>query len=248
MILYLFKVQPSVMNTIFNVPIFIMGWRILGKKTLIYSLIGTISLTVWLAIFERIPLDLGLSNDLPIVVLLAGLIMGLGLGIIFRLGGTTGGSDIIARIIHKFFPSISIGLAMLILDNSVLVLTILVFRDLRMVLYTMVFVFIIARMIDFVGDAGYGSKGIMVMTTKSDELAQAINDEIERGITFIKAQGFYSKTDMNIVYTVIDKRQLPETKDLIHRIDPAAFITITDAYEVLGEGFTYDAQHPPLQK
>ncbi|WP_067101811.1 YitT family protein [Streptococcus sp. DD13] len=247
-IFYLFGIQPSLMNAILNIPIFLAGWHLLGKQTLLYSLIGTFSMSIWLAIFEKIKFDINLEGDLFLIVILAGLIMGLGLGLIFRLGGTTGGGDIVARIIHKYFPQVTIGRAMLAIDICVLLVTILVAKDLRLVLYTMVFVFIASRMIDLVGDAGYGSKGIMIMTTKSEELATAIDRDIERGITFIKGQGFYSRTDLNIVYTVIDRQQLAETKALIHQIDPTAFITITDASEVLGQGFTLDENNLPLQK
>ncbi len=99
---------------------------------------------------------------------------------------------------------------------------------------------IASKVIDFVTEGGYGSKGVMIVSQKSDQLAQAIDCEIERGVTFIKAQGFYSKADVNMIYSVIYKSQLQEMKELIHRIDPHAFITITDAHEVLGEGFTLD--------
>ncbi|HFU3800155.1 TPA: YitT family protein [Streptococcus suis] len=244
---YLFKIQPWIMNILINIPLFILGWRLLGRKMLVYSLVGTFAVTFWLLLFEKLPLHINLANDLLIVSMLGGILVGLGLGIIFKAGGTTGGSDIIARIGHKYLPY-SIGQIILAIDFMVLTLTVIVSQNLRIVLYTLLMVTVASKVIDFVTEGGYGSKGVMIVSQKSEQLAQAIDSEIERGVTFIKAQGFYSKTDINMIYSVIYKSQLQEMKELIHRIDPHAFITITDAHEVLGEGFTLDRDKKPLER
>ncbi|HFI0794660.1 TPA: YitT family protein [Streptococcus suis] len=244
---YLFKIQPWIMNILINIPLFILGWRLLGRKMLVYSLVGTFAVTFWLLLFEKLPLHINLANDLLIVSMLGGILVGLGLGIIFKAGGTTGGSDIIARIGHKYLPY-SIGQIILAIDFMVLTLTVIVSQNLRIVLYTLLMVTVASKVIDFVTEGGYGSKGVMIVSQKSEQLAQAIDSEIERGVTFIKAQGFYSKADVNMIYSVIYKSQLQEMKELIHRIDPHAFITITDAHEVLGEGFTLDQNKQPLER
>lgn len=246
-IYYLFGIKPSVMNIVINIPLFLLGWKILGKRTLYLSILGTFSVTAWLAVFEKVHFTIDLQQDLILVSILGGIIIGLGLGTIFRAGGTTGGSDIIARIGHKYLP-FSIGQIILAVDMFILFLIVLVFKDLRTVLYTLMMVAIASKVIDFVTEGGYGSKGVMIVSQKSEELAQAIDREIERGITLIKAQGFYSRTDINMVYSVIYKSQLQEMKDLIRRIDPHAFITITDAHEVLGEGFTLDSNKQPIER
>lgn len=244
---YLFGIQPWVMNILINIPLFILGWKILGKQTLYYSLLGTVGVTAWLALFEQIPLTIPLEGDLMIVSILAGILTGSGLGIIFKAGGTTGGSDILARIGHQY-TSFTIGKIILAFDVLVLTLTILVFHDVRNVIYTLIMVTIVSRVIDLISAGNYGSKGVMIVSEKSEELAQAIDERIERGITLIKAQGFYSRKDINMIYSVVYKSQLQEMKDLIHQIDPHAFITITDAHEVLGEGFTLDSNKQPLPK
>ncbi len=243
---YLFKIQPWVMNIIINIPLFILGWKILGKRMLHLSLLGTFAVTFWLAIFERVPLVIDLDHDLMIVSMFAGILSGMGLGIIFKAGGTTGGSDIVARIGHQY-THYSIGQIILAIDILVLVLTAIVSQDLRVVLYTMLQVTVASRVIDIISDGGYGSKGLMIISQKSEEIAAAIDSQIERGVTLIKAQGFYTRADINMIYSVIYKSQLQETKDLIHRIDPHAFITITDAHEVLGEGFTLDKNKQPIE-
>lgn len=244
---YLFKFQPWMMNILINIPLFLLGWKLLGRKILIYSLIGTFAVTFWLLLFEKLPIHINLANDLLIVSMLGGILVGLGLGIIFKAGGTTGGSDIIARIGHKYLPY-SIGQIILAIDFLVLTLTVIVSQNLRIVLYTLLMVTIASKVIDFVTEGGYGSKGVMIVSQKSEQLAQAIDSKIERGVTFIKAQGFYSKTNINMIYSVIYKSQLQEMKELIHRIDPHAFITITDAHEVFGEGFTLDQNKQPLER
>lgn len=244
---YLFHIQPWVTNILINIPLFILGWKILGRNVLHLSLLGTFSVTIWLAIFEKLPFVVDLDHDLIIVSMLAGVLSGIGLGIIFKAGGTTGGSDILARIGHKY-SHYTIGQIILAIDILVLILTIIVSQDLRVVLYTMLQVTIASRVIDIISDGGYGSKGVMIISQKSQEIATAIDSQIERGVTLIKAQGFYSRTDMDMIYSVIYKSQLQETKELIHRIDPHAFITITDAHEVLGEGFTLDKDKNPLEK
>ncbi len=244
---YLFNIQPWLMNILVNIPLFVIGWKLLGKKVLYLSILGTFSVTLWLAIFEKFPLAINLEHDLFLVSTFSGILMGIGLGLIFKAGGTTGGSDIIARIGHKYLPY-SIGQIILAVDMIILTFIVLVFKDLRLVLYTLMMVAIATRVIDFISDGGYGSKGLMIISQKSQEIATAIDAEIERGVTFIKAEGFYSKTPVNMVYSVIYKSQLQETKELIHRIDPHAFITITDAHEVLGEGFTLDKNKQPLEK
>ncbi|HFR3691479.1 TPA: YitT family protein [Streptococcus suis] len=244
---YLFNIQPWLMNILVNIPLFVIGWKLLGKKVLYLSILGTFSVTLWLAIFEKFPLTINLEHDLFLVSTFSGILMGIGLGLIFKAGGTTGGSDIIARIGHKYLPY-SIGQIILAVDIIILTFIVLVFKDLRLVLYTLMMVAIATRVIDFISDGGYGSKGLMIISQKSQEIATAIDAEIERGVTFIKAEGFYSKTPVNMIYSVIYKSQLQETKELIHRIDPHAFITITDAHEVLGEGFTLDKNKQPLEK
>lgn len=246
-IYYLFDIQPWLMNILINIPLFILGGKLLGKRTLFLSLLGTFSVTFWLALFEKIPFSIDLQQDLILVSILGGILIGLGLGTIFRAGGTTGGSDIIARIGHKYLP-FSIGQIILFIDVIVLTLTVVVFKEPRTVLYTLMMVAIVSKVIDFVTEGGYGSKGVLIVSQKSAELAEAIDNEIERGITLIKAQGFYSQNDINMVYSVIYKSQLQEMKELIRRIDPHAFITITDVHEVLGEGFTLDGNKQPLDK
>ena len=235
---YLFNIPISVMNLIINIPLFILAWKIFGAKTLYSSLLGTISLSIWLAIFDKIPLSFNLEGDLVIVALVAGVLLGLGLGIIFNAGGTTGGTDIVARILNKY-TNISVGKLLFALDFLILMLILIIFQDLRLVTYTLLFDFIVSRVIDLIGEGGYAGKGFMIITQKPMDVADKINEELGRGVTFISGQGYYSQKDLKIIYCIVARNEMIKMKELIHTIDPKAFITITEAHEILGEGFTF---------
>ena len=235
---YLFNIPISLMNLLINIPLFILAWKIFGSKTLYTSLLGTISLSIWLAIFEKIPLSFNLEGDLVIVALVAGVLLGLGLGIIFNAGGTTGGTDIVARILNKY-TNISVGKLLFALDFLILMLILIIFQDLRLVTYTLLFDFIVSRVIDLIGEGGYAGKGFMIITQKPMEVADKINEELGRGVTFISGQGYYSQKDLKIIYCIVARNEMIKMKELIHTIDPKAFITITEAHEILGEGFTF---------
>lgn len=235
---YLFNIPISVMNLIINIPLFILAWKIFGAKTLYSSLLGTISLSIWLAIFDKVPLSFNLEGDLVIVALVAGVLLGLGLGIIFNAGGTTGGTDIVARILNKY-TNISVGKLLFALDFLILMLILIIFQDLRLVTYTLLFDFIVSRVIDLIGEGGYAGKGFMIITQKPMEVADKINEDLGRGVTFISGQGYYSQKDLKIIYCIVARNEMIKMKELIHTIDPKAFITITEAHEILGEGFTF---------
>ena len=245
---YLFNIPVSLMNLIINVPLFIIAWRILGSRTLYYSLIGTLSVSAWLWVFEQIPLNLDFKGDLMIVSLIAGITIGVGLGIIFNVGGTTGGTDIVARIAAKY-TNISMGRLMLVVDGCVLACVLIVFQDVRRVAYTLLFVFIATRVIDAIAEgAGYVGKGFMIVTPKSKEIAQLVQDELDRSVTLLKGQGNYSKQEFDVVYCVVARNEIAQMKEIIQRVDPHAFTTITDAHEILGEGWTLDENKQPIQK
>ncbi len=238
---YLFKIPVSLMNLLINIPLFILAWKIFGAKSLYSSLLGTLALSTWLAFFERIPLHIDLQGDLLITALISGILLGIGLGIIFNSGGTTGGTDILARILNKY-THFSMGKLLFILDFCILMLILLIFKDLRLVTYTLLFTFIVSRVIDLIGEGGYAGKGFMIITKHPDQLAKAINDDLGRGVTFISGQGYYSQKDLKIIYCIVGRNEIVKMKEMIHRIDPQAFITITEAHEILGEGFTFEKE------
>ena len=248
---YLFKIPVSIMNLLINIPLFVLAWKLLGKKSLYLSLLGTFSVSAWMAIFEAMPLSHryhhfifdAFKGDILLACIASGVVLGLGLGIIFNAGGT----DILARIFNKY-TSLSMGKLMLIVDAIVLTTVVVVFQDVRTAMYTLFFILIDTLVIDLIGEGGFAGKGFLIVTSKPEEIAQKVSDDLGRGITFIRGMGYYSRKDLDIVYCVVSRNEMKQMKDIINRIDPFAFITISEAHEILGEGFTLDKEKQPITR
>lgn len=252
---YLFKIPVSIMNLLINIPLFVLAWKLLGKKSLYLSLLGTFSVSAWMAIFEAMPLSHryhhfifdAFKGDILLACIASGVVLGLGLGIIFNAGGTTGGTDILARIFNKY-TSLSMGKLMLIVDAIVLTTVVIVFQDVRTAMYTLFFILIDTLVIDLIGEGGFAGKGFLIVTSKPEEIAKKVSDDLGRGITFIRGMGYYSRKDLDIVYCVVSRNEMKQMKDIINQIDPFAFITISEAHEILGEGFTLDKEKQPINR
>lgn len=252
---YLFKIPVSIMNLLINIPLFVLAWKLLGKKSLYLSLLGTFSVSAWMAIFEAMSLShryhhfifTAFKGDILLACIASGVVLGLGLGIIFNAGGTTGGTDILARIFNKY-TSLSMGKLMLIVDAIVLTTVVVVFQDVRTAMYTLFFILIDTLVIDLIGEGGFAGKGFLIVTSKPEEIAKKVSDDLGRGITFIRGMGYYSRKDLDIVYCVVSRNEMKQMKDIINQIDPFAFITISEAHEILGEGFTLDKEKQPINR
>ena len=252
---YLFKIPVSLMNLLINIPLFVLAWKLLGKKSLYLSLLGTFSVSAWMALFEAMPLSHryhhfifeAFKGDILLACIASGVVLGLGLGIIFNAGGTTGGTDILARIFNKY-TSLTMGKLMLIVDAIVLITVVVVFQDVRTAMYTLFFILIDTLVIDLIGEGGFAGKGFLIVTSKPEEIAKKVSDDLGRGITFIRGMGYYSRKDLDIVYCVVSRNEMKQMKDIINQIDPFAFITISEAHEILGEGFTLDKEKQPITR
>lgn len=252
---YLFKIPVSLMNLLINIPLFVLAWKLLGKKSLYLSLLGTFSVSAWMALFEAMPLSHryhhfifeAFKGDILLACIASGVVLGLGLGIIFNAGGTTGGTDILARVFNKY-TSLTMGKLMLIVDAIVLVTVVVVFQDVRTAMYTLFFILIDTLVIDLIGEGGFAGKGFLIVTSKPEEIAKKVSDDIGRGVTFIRGMGYYSRKDLDIVYCVVSRNEMKQMKDIVNQIDPFAFITISEAHEILGEGFTLDKEKQPITR
>ena len=169
-LLFAFNWDPAIMNLILNIPMFIIGWKLLGKKVFVYTVIGTVAVSVFLKVFMIYQIDIHLKDDMFLVALFAGVFIGIGLGIIFRYGGTTGGVDIIARLAHKYIGW-SMGKTMFLFDAFVILVSWAVYLDHRSMMYTLVALFVGARVIDFVQEGAYAARGRIYHFRKQDEIA-----------------------------------------------------------------------------
>jgi uncharacterized membrane-anchored protein YitT (DUF2179 family) len=230
----------SISTLVLNIPLFIVGWRILGRTQIGYTIFGTISLSVFLALMEKL-IHMGwivpfrTSNDYILAVLYAGVTLGFGLGIVFRFGGTTGGADIVARIASKM-KGWSMGQVILTLD-VVIIGASLIYIPKEKVLYTLVAVFISSKMIDFIQEGAYSAKAFSIFTENAERMASQITKEMDRGVTLFPARGAFSGRQQEVVYCVVGRLEIRRLKTIIRSIDPLAFIVITDVHDVLGEGF-----------
>ena len=233
----LFGIDPAYSTLFINIPLILIGGKILGKRSLAYTVLGTLSLSAFLWIWQRVPLQINLQHDLLIVSLLAGLVAGIGSGLVYRMGGTTGGSDIIARILEKNY-GISMGRSLLALDVIVLLAS-LSYIDLKRMMYTLIVSYVFSRVIDSILDGGYASQGILVVSNKNEEIAPLLMTGLERGVTFLSGEGGFSGQSKKIIYIVVSSSEITEVKRIIHDIDEKAFVSVINVHEVEGEGFTY---------
>ena len=247
MLYFLFHFDPSISNLLLNIPLFIIGWRILGRTSFLYTLIGTVSLSLFLWIFQRYQINMPLNDDLTLAALFAGVSLGIGLGMIFRYGGTTGGVDIIARLANKYFGW-SMGKTMFIFDLCVITLSLITYLSYKEAMYTLVAVFVGARVIDFMQEGAYAAKGAMIISNRPEEISERIMKEMDRGVTILKGQGSFTKEDRNVLYCVVGKNEIVRLKNVITSVDPYAFVSVSDVHDVLGEGFTLDENKKPIQR
>ncbi|MCH6268543.1 MULTISPECIES: YitT family protein [Neobacillus] len=245
LLFFLWKWDPSYTNLILNIPLFFIGWKMLGRNAFFYTLIGTVSVSVFLWIIQRNAIDMPLNHDLTLAALFAGVFAGIGLGIIFRYGGTTGGVDIIARLVQKYFGW-NMGKTMFLFDACVITLSLITYLNYKQAMYTLVAVFVGARVIDFIQEGAYSARGAMIISEKNEEIAAKIMEEMERGVTALKGFGSYTKNERDVLYCVVAKNEIMRLKNLITSVDPYAFISISIVHDVHGEGFTLDENKMPI--
>ncbi|MCM3783988.1 YitT family protein [Neobacillus mesonae] len=237
---YAFGISPSISTLIINIPLFILGWKVLGGRQILYTGIGIALLTLFLGLFERL-INAGYivpfktEHDFLLPALYAGVTIGTGLGIVFRAGGTTGGSDIIARILSRK-SGLSIGKVMLGIDIIIIGSSIF-FIPLDKILYTLVSVFIGSKVIDFIQEGAYSVKSYTIISDHAEKIAEKITVEMDRGVTLVPAVGAYSKQAKHVAYCVIPRQEIKHMQEIIRAADPKAFVIISDVHDVHGEGF-----------
>ncbi|MCO4669852.1 hypothetical protein Si026_01744 [Streptococcus infantarius subsp. infantarius] len=231
----LYKIDPAYTSLILNIPLFIMGARVLGRKSLALTIYGTVLLSFFIWFWQQVPVKIVLQNDMMLVAVVAGLFAGAGSGLVFRYGATTGGTDIIGRVIEEKF-GFKLGQTLLFVDALVLTAS-LVYIDLQHMLYTLVASFVYSQVLTIVQNGGYTVRGMIIITQKSQEAADAILNGINRGVTYLNGQGAYSGNEKNILYVVLNPGEVRNVKAIMADLDPDAFISIIDVDEVVSSDF-----------
>ena len=229
---YLFNFNISTTYLVLNVPLVIMGYKLIGGKFIVKTFYGTAMTSLAFRVFQNY---LGSMDDKLIASIFGGLIIGIGLGTIFVGGGSSGGADILVKILNKYFD-IPVGKAFLALDSFVLsALGILFGRDIFM--YTLVGLFISTKAIDFIQDGVDKAKALMIISDKSEEIKNEIMKQTGRGVTIINARGGYTNDNKEVLYCILGRYEVTTVKRIVKNIDRKAFMSISEVSEVLGEGF-----------
>lgn len=222
-----------VTNCVLNIPLFFIAWRVKGFSFIKKAILGEISLSVWLAIQPVFHLA---GDDLLLAALYGGVIQGVGIGLVFLGGGTTGGTDMMAAIIQNFLQHYSISQIMQIIDGAVVVVGMYVF-GIHKALYAIIAVYLVTKVSDGLIEGLKFSKAAYIITEKPEEIAGMIMEDLDRGATGINVKGMYSGQDKLMLFVVVNKKEIVMLKEKVDEIDPQAFVIVTDAREVHGEGF-----------
>ncbi|WP_204121636.1 YitT family protein [Levilactobacillus sp. 244-2] len=234
----LFHIDPAYSTILINVPLIVIGWRFLGRQSLVYTIYGTLMLSLFLWIWQRVPLVIDLHGDLLLSALGAGLVGGLGSGLLYRYGGTTGGTDIVARIFERF-RGVPMGRTLLYLDVVVLLIS-LVYIDIQHMAYTLIYSYVFSRIVNFTLEGAYAARGVIIVSTKHQEITNDIMEQMERGVSLINAEGGYSHQGRKMIYVVVAPGELYQVRQIISRHDSRAFVSVVNVNEALGEGFSFE--------
>lgn len=218
-----------------NLPLFAIGGLKIGKKFFAGSLIGMISSSVALDLMGRIPAP---EAEPLLAALYGGVICGLGLGLVFSTGASTGGSDIIVRLLKRKWQNVPIGTINIFFDLTVACLTGLAFWDISSALYSGVAIVVTGQIIDAVVYRFDYSRVALIISEQHEQIAREIDKQLERGATYLHGEGSYTQKPTKVVLTAVKKQQLAELKRLVVEIDPNAFIIVQEAHQVLGDGFS----------
>ena len=219
-----------------NIPLFLIGGVKIGKRFFAGSLIGMVLSSVLIDLFALIPF----ATPEPLIGgLYGGVLCGAGLGLVFMAGASTGGSDILVRLLKKKYRNLPIGSISMMFDAMVVLLTGLVFRDISKALYSGVVVFVCGQVIDAVVYRFDYSRVALIISKEHEKIAKAISDQLDRGATYLHGSGSYTHQNIEVVLVVVRKGQLAELKELVMDIDENAFVIVQEAHQVLGDGFAH---------
>ena len=233
---FLYGWSPGIVMGITNVVIGIIAYKELGKKFLADSLVGIIAIPLFMEITAGVPV---FCDDIMLNSIFGGIVCGVGIGLTFSQGSTTGGTDIVSRISQKRMPSFSIGTLLAVIDFLIIFVSYLVFGDLELTMYGIITLFISTWIIDRIIMKLNCAVVAYIITTKEREMKNKIFENLNRGVTVINAKGGYSNEEKQILMCVMKKRELEVLKQLMNEVEEKSFVVVSPSTEVQGEGFKY---------
>lgn len=225
----------GVLVMVMNIPLFLAAWKKFGTRFIVFSLIGMLSNSLFIDLFNA--LERPLTNDMLLAAIFGGAVKGLGLGIIYYQGATTGGADIAARFLRRRYPYINFGTLSLCLDAVVVAAFALVFRRVDSALYTVIAMFVASRVVNLILYGMSNSGVCYIVTVEPQKIAESIGSQLERGATILRGEGAYSGTERDVILCVVKRSQIPALRRIVAETDRGAFVIVTESHEVFGKNF-----------
>ncbi len=233
-IYYILKVPVGTTILLLNIPLFIIAYFKVGKEFFAKAVIGTIFLSIFLNAFEKIN---PITEDRFLAFLYGSVIVGIGTAMVLKVNGSTGGTDLLANIIRSFKPHLKTGSLIVALDTIIIIANTFFFKDIEVGLYSALAIYILGKILDIFFEGINFTKMLIIISPKWEEISKKINEELRRGTTALYGEGMYTKEEKKLLLCIMSRSEIVEARKLIEKIDPTAFVIISNAREVYGKGF-----------
>lgn len=225
----------GLLTVVLNIPLFILAWKYFGTDFIVSSLVGMVLSSVFIDVLALHPINA--TEDMLLACFIGGAIKGFGLGLVYYVGATTGGSDIVAKFARRKYPYINFGTIVLVMDCIIIILFATIFNKIEGAMYAVIAMFIASKVVDLVLYGMDNSNVCYIISNESDEITKEITETLNRGVTILEGKGAYSHEDKQVLLCVIKKPQITAVRKIVKNVDEHAFFIVTDAKNVFGNGF-----------
>jgi len=237
MIHHILGLPIGVVGLAMDIPLTIIGIKVLGPRFGAKTIVGFVSTSLWISILEYLwgyePL---VTNEPLLSTIYGGALVGIGLGMVFKSKATSGGTDIVAMILAKY-TKLPVGQLLIIVDSSIVIGGLIAFDDWKIPLLSWLIIFMVGKIVDVIIEGTGYDKSVMIISEKHEQIKNKILNDMKRGGTYIKGKGMFKSDEKNIIMTVVNRREVVILKDFIRKIDPNAFVMVSDTNEIMGDGF-----------
>lgn len=234
MLLYKFDIPMSVTNIFFNAVLFVLGYKFVGKNSVLRTIAGIIFLSAFLEITKYLP---AFEDDIFISTVIGGVLVGIGVGFVVKVEASTGGSDFAGLILKNFFPHIPVATLILFIDSAIIIISGIVFKSYMIAFYSAIAMFIASKVTDSIMTMGDAAKSVYIISSENEKISQMIMNTFNRGVTGVYSKGLYTGSENMMLLCAVSPKQLPRLINKVKEIDADAFVIVSDVKEVHGEGF-----------
>lgn len=234
---HLFGTPIGLVALAFNIPITIIGVKVLGPRFGVRTVVGFILAAIYIDVLNYFSQGKPIVESDPLLSsIFGGALIGLGVGLFFKSKATSGGSDVISMVISRY-SRIPLGQLMIIVDSAIVLVGLIAFRDWTIPLYSWIVIFVMGKVIDTVHEGISYEKAVYIISDRHDEISEIIHENLKRGCTQMPAKGMYKNEDKSMIFTILNRRELTILLGFIKTIDPDAFVTVVNTNKILGKGF-----------